>query len=1047
MLPHEPGGGERSSARICPKCETPHEGEGDFCVADGCTEYLVWLSPTVQAAGAEARGAGAEAQTPPGAAQTGAAVDSAETQTHAAASPAETQTGDPDGHGPRVAIALRDDIANGSEDALAVEPGSTLELRGRVRNQSRIVDSYALAVERLPAQWWTIEPPVLHLLPFASGESPAGEFRVLLAPPRSPAATARDWDIAISATSAAGSSQTAEVARTLRLAPFDDVGISLEHDRATARWRGRFVAKVVNDSNHDVVAALSAGDEEGHCSVHFRAPGKPSGRIEALERALQTRWAALRHAIQALLVDRDGKQKEDTSLALRPLRLPPGAGKRVEVCVYPRRLKLTGTPASHELTLRATPPPAGEDSPPAGGGSQPVGEDSRPASEGSQPAGESPQPAAEEPDLAAGEEPELARHTMTYRQRAWLPWWTSLLPVALLALVAFFIVKYLERPKVPDVIGHPVAHALEKLEAVDLKGEVKPAVQSRSVSDCEADHSPKPVETGSVFAESPCVGARIPAHHTVELFTVAARGPARVPDLKDLTLTAAEKTLADAGLAVGDVKPYASAPTSWVVIAQKPSAGEKRTVKGPADVEVKLGQVAAVPNLIGRSPAAASQALRSANLVLGTVRARSPEHPRSSEVIVTQEEAASTVVPVGSTIGVRLGEPAKPHPHASAKQSVKAKSKKSGAKPHPASKPAVAALPALGAVSGAAAATALAKAGMHTRETRAISASAPAGRLLRSEPPAGTKLRRGSTVKLVLSAGFPEVAVDDGHSVLALDGVTGKPIATLAGGPQPASEPSWSPSGRSVAYVSAGRIMLVGAHGAGGPVALTPAGESFALPTFPATPSAPAVLATVARPAGGAEKLCLVAVARSSPSCIPEPGWTLGSSISWAPDGRELLVGASRTTPAPGVVGLLELTSRTPFATRAADWGTGRLVTPTAPNADTGVLAGAFAPVGGEVALVEDFAGAPTVTLAAASDLALTKARRLSALQPACAVQWRPDGAELLVLMPAPQSAPGAVCGQGLGTLYRVDPAQPDMLSLLARGVEHPSWQPLPGVG
>jgi hypothetical protein len=279
--------------------------------------------------------------------------------------------------------------------------------------------------------------------------------------------------------------------------------------------------------------------------------------------------------------------------------------------------------------------------------------------------------------------------------------------------------------------------------------------------------------------------------------------------------------------------------------------------------------------------------------------------------------------------------------------------------------------------------------------------------------------------------------------------VTGTRLATIAGGPAPATEPSWSPDGREVAYVSGGRVMLIGAHGAAGPRALTPAGQQFASPTFPSSSSAPAVLAAIGQLADGVQAVCLLAVKRSSPRCIAEPGWTLGDSIGWSPTGTELLVAASRALPAPGVVGLLKLTSRRPFSVRARDWHPTRpavgLATPALKG--EGVLVGAFSPDGGRVALVEDLAGFNSVALVAPSDLTLAKAVKLAQLTSVCAVQWRTDGAELLVQVGEGKGAGEGACASSLGALYRVDPAHPGALTFLARGVAHPSWQPLPGVG
>jgi beta-lactam-binding protein with PASTA domain len=633
-------------------------------------------------------------------------------------------------------------------------------------------------------------------------------------------------------------------------------------------------------------------------------------------------------------------------------------------------------------------------------------------------------------------DPPLVR--VAFRQRAWLPWWTALVAVALLALAAVFAKEYLDRVSVPNVIGDEISRAREELKEKHLTGVEKLApLPSGEVPDGDGHH--RRVEmAGRVFREIPEIASKRNPDSKVTLLTAVIPGLAAVPELKDLTQHAAENRLAKAGFAIDEVSPN-HAPESWVVVHQEPKEG-KEVQRDEQAVSVTLDKVADVPELIGQPPASAMQMLRSLDLVLVS---RTPLTAQTrTELVATQTPAAKEVVSVGDEVTVTLAAPKrKPAAATSAKKAHKAKGK---------AKPSAAALPTLAAALPApAAAAALAKAGLHTRQTLAISPTVPAGRLLRTEPAAGAKLRRGASVTLVVSAGFPQIAVDDGRRVLALNGVTGKPVATIAGGPVPAIEPSWSPNGREVAYVSGGRVMLIGAQGAAGPRALTAAGERFALPTFPSSSSAPAVIATVGDLANGVQAVCLLAVRHSSPSCIPEPGWTLGESISWSPAGTELLVAASRAAPSPSVVGLLELTTARPFSVRARDWRPARpavaLATPVVSGA--GVLAGAFSPDGGQVALVEDLAGFNSVTLIAPSDLTLTKASRLAQLTSVCAVQWRTDGAELLVQMGEGKGAGEGACASSPGALYRVDPAKPGALSFLARGVAHPSWQPLPGVG
>ena len=321
-----------------------------------------------------------------------------------------------------------------------------------------------------------------------------------------------------------------------------------------------------------------------------------------------------------------------------------------------------------------------------------------------------------------------------------------------------------------------------------------------------------------------------------------------------------------------------------------------------------------------------------------------------------------------------------------------------------------------------------------------ISAKVPAGKLIATNPPAGSKVKPGTTVTLIVSAGFPEVAVDNGHAVLALNGVTGKVVSTVAGGPIHATEPSWSPDGTKIAYVSSGRIFLTAAKAPSGPRALTPAGPSYELPTFPNATTAQAVIAAIHKRPGEADQLCLLAAAHPSASCITVPGLSLGAEIAWAPSGRELLVGAASLAPGTAI-GLLELTTDKPFSTRAGEWHLRGLMTPSVSGA--GVRAGAFSPSGLKLAVAENFSGPFNLALTGATDLTLTKAKSFAAPAPACTVQWRTDSQELLYrnLDRARLLARGA-----RGALYRFDPASPGMLMLVAANVADPSWQPLPGV-
>ena len=55
--------------------------------------------------------------------------------------------------------------------------------------------------------------------------------------------------------------------------------------------------------------------------------------------------------------------------------------------------------------------------------------------------------------------------------------------------------------------------------------------------------------------------------------------------------------------------------------------------------------------------------------------------------------------------------------------------------------------------------------------------------------PAGTKLEAGAKVKLLVSAGFPQLAYDDGENVLLVNGANGKRLPAIAKGSQEETRP------------------------------------------------------------------------------------------------------------------------------------------------------------------------------------------------------------------------------------------------------------------
>ena len=1071
-----------STSVACPSCGEPFPETGDFC--RNCGEFLKWDVPdeTPAEMPTEVMAAG------PG---TLAAIR--------ALSPTALPPTNGRAHAGRHRAAitvLEADELEGEEPKL-LEAGDAMVIHARVRNQGTIVDEFQILVSGF-VDWWDVDPvEPMHLLPFGAGrpESCEADVKVTLRPPRSWHATAAVWPVTILVQSLTDGAEVARFGLRVEIPPFRDVTADVAPQVSVGKRRGRFQFIARNAGNAPVDLELAGRDKAEQCFVHIHPVAPRAGA----------------HPPEAPPPGRLGPPQAPGQRVIRA-HLGPGDAVEPSVVVKPVRPQLTGRPIDHVITLYAAPlgaeipgkepmtlrqqvfSAAGREARKAGkkqaaqvtkeaGGARVSGLAravgiKRPPSEQAAPETAVQTPAAR----PAEDELKPATATCTYRQRAWLPWWTAILAAVAAIVLALLIKAYFARVPVPNVLGHNIVTARAEIKAGHLHGVEVPAVPpSWTVNTMKPGHPVHPLIPGEVFKQDPNVGRKRPKGSDVKLFTAVKPGSAPVPNLEGLLTDAAITELSHHGFTIGDVEPNPP-PQGDVIVSQTPAAGtvSSRTVA----VDVTLGKLVVVPNLVGKPLAVAQQGLQPLGLVLGTV---TPEHPRRLMLVAIQNPSAESMVQAGSEIDVTLGLPVPkvagfrlpraranltaagfalgnvtpsppPANYIVTKQVPAAKtiavrrivaltlSAPPKPKPKPPAKPKSKSSPSAASVSvsaaagssAAAAASTLSKAGVPTQQVLEISAKVPAGKLIATNPPAGSKVKPGTTVTLIVSAGFPEVAVDNGHAVLALNGATGKVVSTVAGGPIPATQPSWSPDGTKIAYVSSGRIFLTAAKAQSGPRALTPAGPSYELPTFPNATTAPAVIAAIHKRPGEADQLCLLAAAHPSANCITVPGLSLGAEIAWAPSGRELLVGATSLAPAPAI-GLLELTTRKPFSTRAGEWHVHGLVTPSVSGA--GVRAAAFSPNGLKLAVAENFSGPFNLALTGASDLTLTKAKPFAAPAPACSVQWRTDSQELLI-----QTSTAPDCSAAHGPLFRFDPASPGMLMLVASNVADPSWQPLPGV-
>jgi hypothetical protein len=189
--------------------------------------------------------------------------------------------------------------------------------------------------------------------------------------------------------------------------------------------------------------------------------------------------------------------------------------------------------------------------------------------------------------------------------------------------------------------------------------------------------------------------------------------------------------------------------------------------------------------------------------------------------------------------------------------------------------------------------------------------------------------------------------------------------------------------------------------------------------------------------AGNGDQVCWTEALQTGwirPRCRDFPGWRI-DGISWSPKGRTILLSAMRQDQE---LGLLRITSPTPFSSNPRDWAGGRAVVTPTPRAGQGVRAAVFSPGGARIAFVANYrSSAYRVGVAPAGALEELDKKPVLPVE-ACDVAWRPDGAELAVV----QSEP--TCVRRIGTIVRVRPATWRTTTTLVFGGQHPSWEPLP---
>jgi hypothetical protein len=322
--------------------------------------------------------------------------------------------------------------------------------------------------------------------------------------------------------------------------------------------------------------------------------------------------------------------------------------------------------------------------------------------------------------------------------------------------------------------------------------------------------------------------------------------------------------------------------------------------------------------------------------------------------------------------------------------------------------------------------------------------NSPKGTLFATDPPGGTKVKAGSTVKLLVSAGFPQLAFDDDKDVLLISGANGEKLDPIAKGSQAEKDPTWSFAGDRVAFQSEGQIFLKDPTKPDETaIPLTQQGDFFKDLAWAPTGNAN-VLAMIRVPDKGLSELCLGQITKDgiTPACLAGPkDVMMGSSVNWAPDGKSILVFGSKvdaTGQPTGAFGMMRFTSgKKPFSFDIKDWHRPTKFLSDVSTTDKGMLDAAISPDGKQMAVVANFNQPKQmrILIAKRNDFLLQDAKDLKVK--ACKAIWLPDQTEVLVVQ-------ADDCNTATtGDLVRINLKNPDQQQQLRLAGDNPSYQPL----
>ncbi|HUW19033.1 MAG TPA: PASTA domain-containing protein, partial [Sedimentisphaerales bacterium] len=271
-------------------------------------------------------------------------------------------------------------------------------------------------------------------------------------------------------------------------------------------------------------------------------------------------------------------------------------------------------------------------------------------------------------------------------------------------------------PVVPNVVGLTEYAAGVQITVVD----------NLQLGNVTYEYS-ETVEAGLVISQDPNAGTPVQFGSSVDI--VVSLGPHAVPNVIGMQLSDANTAIIDAGFSVGSLTYVYSDTQAGIVLGQTPVGGAIIPIGSPVDLVVSRGQPF-VPDVQGMTQASAESTITSVdNLQVSVSTAYHDTVP--ADYVISQDPAAGTQVPVGSTVNILVSLGHAPVTVPDVRNTTEAQAE--------------AALNAVGLNKGAV--------------TTSYSDTVPADLVISSNPSGGTSVDYGSSVDLVISLGHALVTV------------------------------------------------------------------------------------------------------------------------------------------------------------------------------------------------------------------------------------------------------------------------------------------------